>query len=139
MEAIASVRARLEKADSQVAMLSVAGEAFRLVCRIADEYAVPGSESFATWAWVIAPACEGLEALGADPSIPRSLTQNPEAGDLPEDSEDETADLLAGLAASLVRGLASASAAAETREDRRAFQRAADAAEKIRELLAADE
>lgn len=139
MEAIGSIRAQLEKADNPVAALSVAGEAFRLVCQIADEYAVPGSESYATWAWVIGPACEGLEALGADPSIPKSLTQDPGAGDLAEDSEDEITDLLAGLATSLVHSLERASAAAETREDRRAFQRAADAAGKIRELLAADE
>ncbi len=51
MEAIGSIRAQLEKADSPVAALSAAGEAFRLVCQIADEYAVPGSQSYATWTW----------------------------------------------------------------------------------------
>ena len=99
MQAIDRLNSRLEEAGTITTILLAGWDAFDLIQQLAAQYAGLLSSAYATWMWVLAPACEGRDALGSAPSMPPS----PAAGHpAPEPaSEEEAARILAGLAATL--------------------------------------
>ena len=133
MQAIDRLNSRLEEASTITTILLAGWDAFDLIQQLAAQYAGLLSSAYATWMWVLAPACEGRDALGSAPSMPPS----PAAGHpAPEPaSEEEAARILAGLAATLSARLQALRTSSAAPGDLQACIRAADVAGEIRELL----
>ena len=99
MQAIDRLNSRLEEAGTITTILLAGWDAFDLIQQLAAQYAGLLSSAYATWMWVLAPACEGRDALGSAPSMPPSSAAghpDPEPA-----SEEEAARILADLAATL--------------------------------------
>ena len=133
MQAIDRLNSRLEEAGTITTVLLAGWDAFDLIQQLAAQYAGLLSSAYATWMWVLAPACEGRDALGSAPSMP----PGPAAGHpAPEPaSEEEAARILAGLAATLSARLQALRTSSAAPGDLQACIRAADVAGEIRELL----
>jgi hypothetical protein len=133
METIDALNRRIEEAGTITTVLGAGWDAFELIQQLAAQYAGHLSSLYATWMWVIAPACEGRDALGAAPSMP----PGPGAGHpTPESaSEEEAARMLAGLAGTLSARLQTPMTDSAAPGDLQACMRAADAAGEIRKLL----
>ena len=134
MQAIDGLNRRLEEADTITSVLLAGWDAFELIQQLAAQYAGLLSSAYATWMWVVAPACEGRDALGSAPSMPPGPAARHPA---PESaSEEEAARTLAGLAATLSARLRDRGTSSAVPGDLEACMRAAGAAGEIRELLA---
>jgi hypothetical protein len=139
MEPLTTVQARLETADEISALLDAAGEAFELIRAVADEHAVPGAPTFATWGQVAVACGEGRDAVGYPPTfIPPELGRSGQRDTRPEpgrQTEDDAIEGLKAFAVVLRAALSRGLHAAEQTEDLRAFRQAWSATLQIRELL----
>jgi len=135
MQAVDALNRRLEEAGTITTVLGAGWDAFELIQQLAAQYAALPSSAYATWMWVLAPACEGRDALGSAPSMPPSPGARHQA---PEPaSEEDAVRILASLAVTLSERLQPPRTAIAPPGDRRACMRAADAAREIRDLLSA--
>jgi hypothetical protein len=128
---------RLETASTIGEILESGWDAFELIQRSADIYARPLSSSYPTWMAVIAPACEGRDALASAPSMPPGLV----TGHLKSASagEEEAARLIAALARLLSTRMQEPALPGAAPGDTQARIQAAHAAEEIHQLLSLDE
>jgi NADPH:quinone reductase-like Zn-dependent oxidoreductase len=136
MESIQTARAQLGDAAGVTAALWAGWNAFAVIDQVAVTQTEGHSGSYATWMSVIAPACEGRDALAQAPSMPDSPAPRAEAIETAKATADDEA--VAGLAAVLLQRLRLACGQATDAEDRRAFLLGIAAAEEICRLLAAD-
>ncbi len=136
MRAIERLTSRLQEAGTIGDVLLAGWEAFGLIQQLAGSYAALRSAAYPTWMWVIAPACEGRDILGAAPSMPPGPEPVPAHPDPPPASEDDAARLIASLAAILSERL-HAAIHDTAPGDQPVCVQAAQAAQEIRDLLSA--
>src|SRR5258708_33549072 len=99
MTSFGAVEARLASAHTLTEALGACWAAFEWASQVADSFAEPGSAHFATWLSVIAPACEGRDAVGFAPSMPGAAAELTGPPDLAGVAEAEAAVMRAALAA----------------------------------------
>src|SRR5260370_38345268 len=99
MTLLGVVEGRLALAHTVSEALTACWAAFEWASQVADSFAEPGSAHFATWLSVIAPACEGRDAVGFAPSMPGAAAELTGPPDLAGGAEVEAAVMLAAVAA----------------------------------------
>ena len=137
MQDIGQLMKRLRDAGDIGEVLVSGWDAFELIQQLASRCTRGAASTYATWMWVIAPACEGRDTLAWAPSMPpgpQPAAGHPGTGP----GEDDAARLIAGLAAALAARLRAAAIPGATPGDLQACVRAAHAAEEVRQLLSAD-
>jgi hypothetical protein len=134
VQAVVTMRERLDEADGVAATLSAGWDTFDLIQQIADGCAAdPDSGLFAAFLLAAGAAGQGRDAVGFAPSIPANSDPVDERGD-ETDPATAAADL-AALAIVLRTRLEAAAAQAGNLGDLQACRDAARAAARVREYL----
>ena len=139
VQAIETMRARVDDADGLAAALTAGWDAFELIRVVALRRTERADGSFAAFMLASAAAANGRDVIGFAPSLP--LGQAAGTGD-PGDAAVGDLDLLpgalAGLASALSAALLAAAPLAAAGADRAACRDAAREADTVRALLARD-
>lgn len=138
MQALDTIRARLDAADDLAAVMGAAWDAFELTRFVAHAYSSQHTSGYAMWMYAIPPACDGRDVLGFAPSVPDGSLVAMDLADLDGFTEYQSADELAALAMAVAAKLHGIVPAAVGTKDANACLRAAQAAETIRGLLIED-
>ena len=135
MQAVVTMRERLDKADGVAAALSAGWDTFDLIQQIADGCAADrDSGLFAAFLLAAGAAGQGRDAVGFAPSIPADSDPVDTRADEGTDPATTAADL-AALAIVLRTRLEAAAAQAGNLGDLQACRDAARAAARVREYL----
>ena len=131
-----SIQARLQEAPALPELLAASFDAFETIRQQADSRVDEVPELFAAFMTTADAAVDGREAVTAAPSLPPGPA-GPQPSLLPPGASlNEAIDTLADLGALLDHCLTHAAAAATLPGDRAACEEAADAARRVRHLMA---
>ena len=131
----ASIGARLEQAASLPEVLAAGFDVFEDIRVTARHHQDRVPALFAAFMTTADAAVDGREALTIAPSLPRAPSAGPGRALTADAGTGEAADTLAALAAMLRDRLTDAAAQADTPGDRASCQDAAEAAERICQLM----
>jgi hypothetical protein len=134
MNEIDSARAQVEASDGLGPALRAVWWAFELISLTANGYAGQDTDWVLTWMALIAPACEGRDAIGFAPSVPSGEAITIDLAELTGAAEKRAAYALRNLAAICVAKL-SGPATGNVAADATAAARALVAAEEILRIL----
>jgi hypothetical protein len=134
MNILEQIRTELAAANDPVDTMNAAGASFELIRQLANNFAVPQSAVFSTWALTAVAACEARNSLGCPViAFPHEAIIAEQSAD-----EDTAAEILAELAVTVQRSLEAAARQETSPERRRGLGNAAAVASEIRGLLATD-
>jgi hypothetical protein len=131
----AAIEERLGQAASLPDVLNAGFDAFELIRITARRHQDDAPELFAALMMTADAAVDGREALTVAPSLPLGGGDEPASAVPLENDVHQAADTLARLASALHEHLTKAAAHADSHDDEAACQQAAQAAERIRELM----
>jgi hypothetical protein len=131
-----SIQARLQEARSLPELLAASFDAFEAIRQLANSRVDDVPELFAAFMTTAGAAVDGREAITAAPSLPPGPA-DPQPSLLPRGASlNEVIGALADLGALLGHCLTQAATAATNPHDRAGCEEAADAARRIRRLMA---
>jgi hypothetical protein len=135
MEAIDTIRTRLESAPGLPATLAASWDAFELTRAVASAYAEHASPRFTMFLYAGSAARQGRDAIYTAPSAPADLADEPATIDPGGLTEDEACESLAVLMLTASRRLRAAADDAQDPRDREACAEAAAAAGELHGIL----
>jgi hypothetical protein len=136
MSSSEAIQARLLAAPTTAEIISAAWDAFEYIRLCANELAGRHTGNFPAWTSAAAPACEGRDALGRAPSVPRATGSYGTLSEIAETNENAVARRVGELAGLVHERLADTARQPAPPGDAEACLRASEAAAEIRGLFA---